>query len=121
MNVDKYLQNVAKKIRTYNKRLADAERTYGTDALYLDKSSTIVGTPNKALKAAIISRTQDEMKVSLQGQRITLTVEFDGYEFYVGGAEEFEAAIRYDKKCIRAGIKFYKSADPDSELEQEDE
>lgn len=43
------------------------------------------------------------------------------YAEYYGDSFDFEKDLRYTKKCVRAGLKFWQSEDPDRFLEKDDD
>lgn len=43
------------------------------------------------------------------------------YAEYHGNSFDFESDLRYTKKCVRAGLKFWQSEDPDRFLEKDDD
>lgn len=43
------------------------------------------------------------------------------YAEYHGDSFDFESDLRYTKKCVRAGLKFWQSEDPDRFLEKDDD
>lgn len=121
MDAQKQFNRVERAIKRYNAQLEEAIKKYDTDELYLDKSSTLVSVPEKAVPAQIIKRENGIMDVRLQGVGVLMRVcvDEDGEE-YVDGIEEFDEYIKYDKKCLKNGINLWESENPDSFLESED-
>lgn len=106
------LNKVIKLVDNYNKWLNAKIERYGTDELYLDKSSTFIGLPEVAEPIAM-KMLGSKCKTSVNGIEDVVTDEFD--------IDNLRDTIKWCKRCVSNGCKFIESENPDAFLEAPDE
>lgn len=133
-----------KKVARLNDYINEVIKKCGSHEVYLDKSSTIISTPAAVWPMEEVATDNPERELrfrqkfiwseySANGivhkeeyETIRITWEYDEeadewYAEYHGGGFDFDDDLRYTKKCVRCGLKYWESEDPDRFLEKDDD
>lgn len=123
--IDKEFKSLIRKIDRFNERLFEIRKMCQTMKVYLDKSSTRISPP-ESIEQLVYSIYNNELSVwqSNEGYkdtwRVHVVCDEDGDEGFEG-SYELEEDIKYMRKCIENGLKFWQSEDPDRFLESDDD
>ncbi|MBO4549690.1 MAG: hypothetical protein J5733_03075 [Bacteroidaceae bacterium] len=133
--IDEKFKFLIKKAERFNAMVAKAYVDCQTDEVYLDRSSTCVGLPEYI---SLLSWKREDTSITfsvMEGEfsyyegkdkrhvsewRIYVDKDEDGEEYFEG-AFEFCVDLDYMKRCVRSGIRFWQSEDPDRFLEKDDD
>ena len=133
-----------RKVARLNAYIEDVIKKCDTHDVYLDKSSTIISTPASVWPIEEVATENPEKELVFRQKyiwteyssngivqkedidTIRITWEYDEeadewYAEYHGGGFDIEDDLRYIKKCVRCGLRFWQSEDPDRLLEQDDD
>lgn len=135
-----------KKVARLNAYIEDVIKKVGNNEVYLDKSSTIVSAPASVwpieevkpepsceIPELIFRQKYVWPEYGVHGIEhkedyvtIRISWEYDEeadewYAEYHGDGFDFEDDLRYTKKCVRNGLRFWESEDPDRFLEKDDD
>lgn len=141
---DRYRKRVAR----LNAYIDEVVRKVGSNEVYLDKSSTIISAPDSVWPFEEVPVENPEKEVRFQQKyvfheyvykssgttieekvenyTISITWEYDEesdewYAQYHGSCFDFDEDIQFVKRCVRNGLRFWQSEDPDRFLEQDDD
>lgn len=144
---DREFSAIRLKVQELNNVIEEAVKKVGSNAIYLDKSSTFISAPDSIWPLQEVTTDEDRAKNTIvfeqkcidhlemiaNGEKAKVTYdrfkfvyeqeEDDGewYIAYFGSSYSFKDDVAWLKKCIRQAIKFYESEDPDAYLEQPEE
>ena len=136
---DRYRKKVAR-LNTY---IEEVIKKVGSNEVYLDKSSSIISAPASVWPLEEVATENPRELVFRQKfvwpeysangivhkeeyETIRIMWEYDEeadewYAGYYGCGYDFEDDLRYTKKCVRCGLRYWESEDPDRFLEQDDD
>ena len=133
-----------KRVSRLNAYINEVVEKVGSNEVYLDKSSTFVSLPDSIwpFEEVVTENPERELvfKQKYEMSRFTasgiekneefytirIKWEYDEesdewYSDYHGDSFDFEEDMRYIKKCVRNGLRFWENEDPDRFLEQEED
>lgn len=122
--IEKKIASIVKIIERYDNNLLDLQQKYGTQELYLDRSSTCGCLPEEITPYNITYHTKDrltiEYRVGKHAEKIDIYPARDEYgELYLYGADEFAEDISWNRNRIKSAERFYQSENPDQYLESD--
>ena len=120
MNTKRYI----KAIDRINAYITEITNRCGSDEIYLDKSSTLIGTPESITPLEITQQDEHSMVIACNLFTWQLEEEWDeDYEEWCENwvGEELLDDLKWIRKCVNNGLKFYQAEDPDRFLEQPDD
>ena len=133
-----------KKVARLNDYINEVIKKCGSHEVYLDKGSTIISTPNSVWPFEEVKTEDPEKELVFQqkfvwsdfnGTRIVKKEEYvkiylkwtydeeadEWFIDYYGSGFDFDDELRYIKKCVRCGLRYWESEDPDRFLEKDDD
>lgn len=129
--IDKKFNSLLRTVERFNNYLLSVQQKCDTTDVYLDKSSTCVSPPERVTIVHVEwHKDSDTMfLVNWQGSgenatrndwHIYIETDEDGEEYFEGAYELVED-LKYMRKCINNGLRFWQAEDPDRFLEQDDD
>lgn len=120
MNTKRY----TKAIDRINTLITDITKKCSSNEVYLDKSSTLIGTPEAITPLTITAQGEHFLDIACEQFTWHIEEEWDEdeQEWMEGWAgEEFLDDLKWIRKCVKNGLKFYQAEDPDRFLETPDD
>ena len=109
---------IRRKIEKYNKELADYIKMTGDNEVP-DIDSTIIGT--SPMNPITIKETRTGIAYCDDGAWGEVRVASECGEYWLSGEDELDDLLKYNRRRLRKGIRVWKSENPDSELEKDEE
>ena len=123
--IDQKLKALMRKAERFNEQLFGVRKLCGTMEVYLDKSSTLISSPE--VIEPIVCNIHDNKLTAWQSNPlgredwlVQVVKDEDGEEYFEG-AYEFATDIDWMRKCVNNGLKFYQSEEPDRFLESNED
>ena len=133
-----------KKVARLNDYINEVIKKCGSHEVYLDKGSSIISAPAEVWPIEEVPTENPERELVFRQKYvwpeysangivhkeeytvIKLRWEYDAeadewFIAYYGDSFDFEEDLRYTKKCVRNGLRYWESEDPDRFLEQDDD
>lgn len=133
-----------KRVARLNAYINDVIKQVGSNEVYLDKSSIIIAPPASVWPIEEVPTEKPGFEIQFNQRyvwpelsadgitkkcdvaviRITWEYDLEADEWYAeyhGDSFSFDEDLRYRKKCVRAGLRYWQSEDPDRFLEKDDD
>ena len=113
----KDLARCRRKIEKFNKELSAYIEMTG-DNQVPDIECTIIGT--SPMTPIQVKDLPNGIAYADDGWWEEIVIEKECGEYWLSGEEELDDLLRYNRRRLRKGIRVWKSANPDAEMEKED-
>lgn len=109
---------IRRKIEKFNNQLAEYIAITGDNEVP-DIDCTIIGT--SPMEPIQMKELRDSIAYCDEGWWEKITVEHEAGEYWVSGEDELDDLLKYNRRRLRKGMRVWKSENPDTEMEKEDE